>query len=98
MSNDSIRFIHPEGISALFRLRRWEKPISWRAFGVGVALASFMDQEGKCWPSRGAIADRAGIDLRAVTRGFRELGVIAPKESKNSPFGKGNPSERAYKD
>lgn len=45
-------------------------------------------------------ASGRGNRLAYVMEGpaYRELGVITPKEAKNSPYGNGNQSERAYKD
>ncbi|MFH2000512.1 MAG: helix-turn-helix domain-containing protein [Planctomycetota bacterium] len=69
----SIHYTHPEALSRLFDLRQGENPITWRTFGVGAALATFMDMSGKCFPSRAAIAKRAGLDHRAVSRALHEL-------------------------
>lgn len=69
----NIRYAHPEAISRLFDLRKDECPIAWRTFGVGVAIASFMNQSGECFPSRAAVAERTGLDQRAVSRALHEL-------------------------
>jgi hypothetical protein len=73
MNPDPIRFIHPGAISDLFALRQSEDPISWRTFGVGVALATFMDKEGKCYPSRATVAKRTKLHPREVSRALAEL-------------------------
>jgi hypothetical protein len=63
-------------------------PVSWlrllcderAALVVAASISSFMNRDGRAWPSRSAIAERAGIaDLRAVTKyiaRIRALGLI----------------------
>jgi hypothetical protein len=60
-------------IDALFELSR-EGRIKWRAFGLGVALASFMNgTTGKAWPTRGTLSEITGIEKSDISRVAREL-------------------------
>ena len=54
------RFIYLPAMAELFRLRA-ERKISWRGFGLGAALASYMDEKGECFPSRAALSERTGL-------------------------------------
>ena len=70
MSN---RYFCLPALARLLELRQGPDPLSWRAFGVGVVLASFADETGTCYPSRAAIAERANLHPRNVSRALREL-------------------------
>lgn len=74
MSN-GVRFITPMDVNSLFSLRK-ERKISWRTFGVGVALASFANSKGICWPSRRAIGERTTLHPSAVSESIRELETL----------------------
>lgn len=47
--------------------------LSWRARLVYIALASRVNDEGRCWPSRKTIAKDAGVALSTVTLALAEL-------------------------
>jgi hypothetical protein len=87
-----IRFVQVDAVDRLFKLRQGPNPISLRCFGVGVALATFMNDKGQCYPSRKAIAERFGISSRAVTEeigklekaGFMSVSRASGKVSKYS--------------
>jgi len=69
---DAPRFIHVGAMARLFELRQAGR-ITWREFGVGVVLASFMDPTGGCFPGRATVAERAGIADRNVSGALRKL-------------------------
>lgn len=43
------------------------------ALRVYVALCSYARQDGRCWPSDAALAERAGVSASGVSRGLRQL-------------------------
>ncbi len=57
-----------------FALRQAADPITPRTFLVGAALASFMGEEGTCYPSRATIGRRCRASTRNVSLELRELG------------------------
>ena len=73
MDAEKIPFVCRAAVERLFALRKAKSPISWRTFGIGVTLASFMNKSGGCYPSRRAIAQRAGVTIRAVSYALRRL-------------------------
>jgi hypothetical protein len=61
-------------------------PVSWlrllrkerAVLAVAASISSFMDRDGRAWPSRSAIAQRAGIDdPRAVTKAIARIRALA---------------------
>ncbi len=71
--------------NALLRLRR-ERKINWRAFGLGMVIASFTGKgTGEAWPSRRTLAEISGIESRdvpRVTAELRDAGFLAIEERK----------------
>lgn len=57
---------------------RWiiESKISDKSKVVYVVLCGFADSEGKCYPSRSTIANRAGCSVKSVDRAIKELEQI----------------------
>jgi hypothetical protein len=54
---------------------RWviESKISDKSKVIYVVLCGFADSEGKCYPSRSTIANRAGCSVKSVDRAIKEL-------------------------
>jgi len=67
-----VRYVDPAAVEALFRLRR-DDTLNWRTIGVGLALVTFMDKEGRSFPRRKAIAQRARLSPRVVTAELASL-------------------------
>ena len=68
----SIVYANPTALNRLFDLRR-EGKITWRTFGIGVAISAFGGSDGNAWPSRKTLAKIAGITCRNTTAGFKQL-------------------------
>jgi hypothetical protein len=57
----------------------FDQGLTFREFRVWVALCSFADKKGFCWPSIGTIASMTKIDIRHVSRALqalRERGLV----------------------
>lgn len=56
-----------------WRLELLERPdLDATAKAVGLTLDTFM-RNGRCWPSRAALAHRSGLSTRTVTRAIKRL-------------------------
>ena len=86
---DRVRFVDPRDADHLFRLRR-DGGLPATTFVVGLAVASFADPASRtCYPSRAAIAARAGIDVRNVSLHLRRLEAVGFLRTQHLP---GRPS------
>lgn len=69
--------------NALLFLRR-ERQVSWRAFGLGMVIASFAEKDtGEAWPSRATLSAITGVketDISAVVRELRDAGFLTIEE------------------
>lgn len=65
-----------EAYNTLLQLRR-ERRISWRAFGLGLVIASYAHKEsGMAWPTRGTLSAITGIEMRDISRTTVELANV----------------------
>lgn len=79
-ADSGVRFVNVQAVARLVELRQGQNPIPCRAFVVGVALATFMDHKGMCWPARSALAKRARVSSPTVSlylRLLRERGFMS---------------------
>lgn len=68
-----IGYCDPVAFNALLFLRR-EHRIGWRAFGLGMVIASFADKgTSEAWPSRATLSAFTGIEETDISRVVREL-------------------------
>lgn len=68
-----IRFVNTAMVDGLFALRSGERRIQWQAFAVGIALSTFMNSDGECYPSRAALAERCGLKPNKISEAVADL-------------------------
>ena len=68
-----IRFVFVSFLDRLMEARRTKPRLRHRVVVVGLSLASFSDETGKCWPSRAAISAQTGIPMRKISEDLAEM-------------------------
>lgn len=68
----TVTFALPSALDRLYELHRLKK-IGWQTLGIGVAVSTFINRKGNCFPSRQAIANLCGCHPQRISEALAIL-------------------------